>query len=295
MVGFPVKFAYVPRWRLLPTYPVARFFIVDFVLTMSTTRAILDAARFSLSPSRIGTYETVAGARTLDDPNALALYAWNAMVSAALLAPLHIFEVIVRNAVADALDAVYGPRWPWEQTFVLSLPNPQRNYNPRRDLLRVAATQPSTGKAMPELKFVFWQEMFTRRHDVRLWNTHLKRVFPSHSAGTVATLRKAIYVDMEVVRRLRKRVAHHEPIFTRNLVDSIEWSNWSNRGLRWSHLGWLAIRMPSASSHNRPYSEVESYGSPLMRRWPNSRIASGAVKERRSIVLMQTGPTQKSS
>jgi hypothetical protein len=114
---------------------------------------------------------------------------------------------------------VYGPRWPWEHTFVLSLPNPQRNYNPRRDLLRVAATQPSTGKAIPELKFVFWQEMFTRRHYVRLWNTHLKRVLPGLTAGTVANLRRGIYADMEVIRRLRNRIAHHEPVFTRNLAD----------------------------------------------------------------------------
>jgi len=33
---------------------------------------------------------------------ALALYAWNAEVSAALLAPLHICEVVMRNAAAEA-------------------------------------------------------------------------------------------------------------------------------------------------------------------------------------------------
>lgn len=207
-----------------PRIPAARTFIVDFPLKMSTTKAVLNAVKASLSPARIGTYETATGALGDEDPRALALYAWNAEVSAALLAPLHICEVVMRNAAAEALEAVYGPRWPWEATFILSLPNPSGNqYSSRRDLMGVAARQPSTGKVIPELKFVFWQEMFTHRHDVRLWDAHLRRVFPCHNpADTVVSLRRAIYQDLEAIRRLRNRIAHHEPIFTRNLKEDFE-------------------------------------------------------------------------
>jgi DUF2934 family protein len=190
---------------------------------MSTTKAIIDSVRDALSHSRIGTYEIAAGVSTRDDPNAIALYAWNASVSAALLAPLHICEVVMRNAVGEALGAVYGPRWPWDRTFVLSLPDPRGQYSPRRDLLNVTASQPSTGKVIPELKFAFWQEMFTRRHDVRLWSIHLKRVFPSHDAAKlVTTIRREIYANLEVIRKLRNRIAHHEPIFARNLLDDFQ-------------------------------------------------------------------------
>jgi len=207
-----------------PRIPAARTLTVDFPLKMSTTKAVLNAAKASLSPARIGTYETATGTLGDEDPRALALYAWNAAVSAALLAPLHICEVVIRNAAADALQAVYGPRWPWEVTFVLSLPNPSGNqYSSRRDLKSVAAKQPSTGKVIPELKFVFWQEMFTHRHDVRLWDPHLRQVFPCHNpADTVVGLRKAIYRDLEAIRKLRNRIAHHEPIFNRNLKEDFE-------------------------------------------------------------------------
>ena len=207
-----------------PRFPAARFSIVDFLWKMSTTRAVLNAAKASLSPARIGTYEAATGTLGDEDSRALALYAWNAEVSAALLAPLHICEVVIRNAAADALEAVYGNRWPWEATFVLSLPNPPGNqYSSRRDLKGVAAKQPSTGKVIPELKFVFWQEMFTHRHDVRLWDAHLKRVFPSHKpTDTVVSIRKAIFQDLESIRKLRNRIAHHEPIFTRNLKEDFE-------------------------------------------------------------------------
>jgi hypothetical protein len=191
---------------------------------MSTTKAVLKAAKTSLSPARIGKYEAATGTLGDEDPRALALYAWNAEVSAALLAPLHICEVVIRNAAADALEAVYGPRWPWEATFVLSLPSPLSNqYSPRRDLKNVAAKQPSTGKVIAELKFAFWQELFTRRHDVRLWDAHLRQVFPCHNpADTFVSLRKAIYRDLESIRRLRNRIAHHEPIFARNLREDFE-------------------------------------------------------------------------
>lgn len=194
--------------------------MISFRLKMSSTKNILAAAKASISPARIGTYEAAAGSLGDEDPRAIALYAWNAEVSAALLSPLHVCEVVIRNAAADALDAVYGPRWPWERSFIFSLPNPAGNYySTRRDLMAVAARQPSTGKVIPELKFAFWQEMFTYRHDVRLWNTHLKRIFPNHDpAGTVVSLRNAIYADLAEIRKLRNRIAHHEPIFTRNLL-----------------------------------------------------------------------------
>jgi hypothetical protein len=192
---------------------------------MSTTKAILNAIKDGLSPARIATYEAAAGVTGDGDSRAIALYTWNAQVSAALFIPLHFCEVIVRNAAADALEAVYGARWPWNTVFVLSLPDHQhRNiYNPRANLIKVASQQPSAGKVIPELNFVFWQQLFTHRHDVRLWSSHLKRVFPEHDRRkAMVAIRKSIYADLEVIRKLRNRIAHHEPIFTRNLKQDLE-------------------------------------------------------------------------
>lgn len=192
---------------------------------MSTTKAVLSAIKDCLSHARIGRYEIAAHAKSDGDPSAIALYGWNAQISAALFTPLHFCEVVVRNAAADALEAVYGARWPWNSVFVLSLPNPsaRNTYNPRADLRGVASKQPSTGKVIPELKFVFWQELFTRRHDIRLWDPHLRRIFPGHDpARTMVEIRKSIYGDLEAIRKLRNRIAHHEPIFTRNLSLDLE-------------------------------------------------------------------------
>jgi hypothetical protein len=131
------------------------------------------------------------------------------------MAPLHICEVVIRNAVSDALTAVYGVRWPWSSVFESSLPFQRNVYNPRSDLQVCRRRQVTTGKVVPELKFVFWQKMFTGRYDVRLWDVHLRSVLPNlDPAKTVAQLRQEIYTDLEDVRRLRNRIAHHEPRMT---------------------------------------------------------------------------------
>ncbi len=138
-----------------------------------------------------------------------------------MLAPLHVYEVVIRNAVSDALSAVYGAQWPWSPAFEQSLPNPsdRRVFNPNRELNRARSGQQSTGKVIAELKMVFWQKMFTGRFDTRIWNPHLRTVMPHlDPAKTVQELRRSIHADLEQLRMLRNRIAHHEPIFKRSLA-----------------------------------------------------------------------------
>jgi len=183
----------------------------------------ISAVRAALSAARMGTYEAAAGVQTQDDPAALVLYAWNVEVSGALMAPLHVCEVVIRNAVADAIEVIYGPRWPWSPTFEHSLPDPIQGYSPRRDLHSARRAASTAGKVIPELKFMFWQKMFTGRYDTRIWNPHLRRVMPNlDPTKNVAALRREIYADLERVRLLRNRIAHHEPIFTRALADDYQ-------------------------------------------------------------------------
>ncbi|WP_199190818.1 hypothetical protein [Photobacterium sp. NCIMB 13483] len=179
----------------------------------------------TLSAARIGTYETAIGlnGNPLSTEHALKLYGWNAQVSAAFFSPLHLCEVVIRNAVASALEAKYGDRWPWSPSFEGSLPNPNKGYNPRKDLINSRKRMLTTGKVIPELNFVFWQKMLTSRFDSRLWDSHLHQVFPNHVAGTsVSVLRCRLHNDLEQVRKLRNRIAHHEPIIARNLDDDFE-------------------------------------------------------------------------
>lgn len=180
-----------------------------------------DSVKRALSAPRVGTFEG-ASSTTPALPGALALYAWNAQVSAALMAPMHMCEVVIRNAVADAIEAVYGPQWPWAHGFEQSLPSPIQGYSPRRDLFSARQGAQTVGKVIPELKFAFWQRLFTSRFDQRLWIPHLRLVLPHLDANkSVAQLRALVYGELEQLRKLRNRIAHHEPVFTRNLADDL--------------------------------------------------------------------------
>lgn len=168
-----------------------------------------------ISSSRMSTYL----AKTSGDlTRALDLYGWNAAVSAALMLPAHFSEVSTRNAVDEALRDLYGDEWPKSTGFRESLPNPGgRSFNPRRHLIQVSDHHPTTGKVIADLKFAFWENMFTARHYDRLWKTRIQSVFPN-AQGTPSAVRAQIADDLKKIRQLRNRIAHHEPVFTRDLA-----------------------------------------------------------------------------
>jgi hypothetical protein len=186
------------------------------------TMQIEEAVTRALSVDRLRTYElAVAALAPCHTP--LDLYLWNANISAAFLIPLHLVEVVTRNAVADALTTVHGPQWPWWQGFTDSLPCPAGGYSPRRELQRVALRCNSrTADVIPALSFVFWQKIFTRRFDTRLWSRCLFSVLPGADTSTPWHVTRAcMHDDLEQIRRLRNRIAHHEPIFARALADDL--------------------------------------------------------------------------
>lgn len=171
------------------------------------------SAKSVLSAPRLGTYLHAADG---DEAHALDLYVWNARVCAALMVPAHFAEVATRNAVDQVLTTVYGQRWPWDYGFELSVPS-GGPYDARRDLVYTRGKYSTTGKVIAELRFAFWQKTFTSRHDGRLWVPHILAAFPGATTTDPKKLRGRIYADLEVIRKLRNRMAHHEPVFTRDL------------------------------------------------------------------------------
>jgi Abi-like protein len=178
----------------------------------------------TLSTPRFATY---LAACNNDTEAALRLYGWNARVASAFLFPLHLFEICIRNAVANAAAVTYSATWPWVANFERSLPKPYYpHFSPHQEILKVRKRHenpPSTGRVIADLKFAFWVSMFTLRHEPRLWRPYIKNEFPNAPAGmAVEQLRIRIYNVSEAVRQLRNRIAHHEPIFGLDLITSYE-------------------------------------------------------------------------
>lgn len=169
-------------------------------------------------------FATYLAEKNGDKTKALALYQWNLEVSCAFLAPLQVCEISIRNAISEAIELTYGGNWPYVRSFKISLANPRSGYSPRGNLLQ-HRTKPTTGKVIAELKFVFWERMFTSRHDNAIWNAHLRSVLPSFDAEglkTVQQLRGEAFNTLSDIRSLRNRIAHHEPIFRRNIQEEYE-------------------------------------------------------------------------
>jgi len=168
-----------------------------------------------LSHPRMSTYSVASG--VTDNSDALTLYVWNSAISSAFFSSLQICEVAVRNAVACALEMKYGPAWPWDANFIKTLKQPMKE-----ELKKAKDGIPTgmTGKVIAELKFHFWCQMFTSGQDQHIWKSYLHVVFPNLPAPlSVLGARALLHQYLNIVRKFRNRIAHHEPIFAYNLSE----------------------------------------------------------------------------
>ncbi len=172
-----------------------------------------------ISAPRFATY---LQARGNNREGALALYRWNLEVSAAFVGSLHLCEIAVRNGIADAVKAVHGDRWPWTVGFIRSVPSGE-GYDAQHDLRNCARRHQTTGTVIANLKLAFWEKMLTSRFQRSVWQHHFSTVFPGYNTAlSVNDARAACRDDMSHIRLFRNRIAHHEPVFARNLQDDFD-------------------------------------------------------------------------
>lgn len=222
-----------------------------FTMTPADARAIEKC----LSSGRVGSYHPpLVSCEQGEVPlaAALRLYRWNAEIAAALWTVMHMFEVAVRNAVSDAVTEVHGPDWTHDASFLLKLPPAPRDhltnrivgYGAREDLQKQSRSHPTAGKVIPELKMVFWEKMFTQRHDADFWNSHLLTVFPNLDPATpIRDHRNALRTRYERVRRIRNRMGHHESISDASRFDLTQCYTGMMEVLSWRSIevhAWVA-------------------------------------------------------
>ena len=185
-----------------------------------------------LSAPRFATY---LQAENNDRARALKLYRWNMATSAAFAIPLHLLEISSRNGVVQGIEAIHGGAWPWTEGFILTLPDPsdRRSFNPRQVLRRYAQRHQTAGKVVADINFAFWEQILLRGQQRIIWDAQFDLCFPGSPAERASRDRRdELRRKLEQIRRLRNRIAHHEPIFTRNLQDDfqsilkvVEWRN----------------------------------------------------------------------
>jgi Abi-like protein len=168
------------------------------------TAAINVSLERTISRDRLTKY-LAATANDLD--SALTLYERNMHLSEAFYTPLQILEVCLRNCINYEMSRSYGEDW---------LTNGKAPLQPNaiqmiREAIKASGTNYTNGDLVAEIKFAFWVSLIGPGYDETIWRAVIHKAFRAQGG------KKRAYVHgrLNALRRLRNRVAHHEPIYPR--------------------------------------------------------------------------------
>ena len=186
--------------------------------------AELKGLRNVLGDARFSTYLSMYSGR---EDLALRLYSWNAALSAALWGPLGVIEVGVRNAIDRQLvtRAKRADWWEDHQLWAVLLDRQRNEVNAAIGNAARVSPVYSADDVVAASNFGLWVGLLSagiprdplHSYETSLWQPTLKRAFPNYSGG-----RRQLHGELDAIRKLRNRVAHHEPIFRSNLVLAID-------------------------------------------------------------------------
>lgn len=179
----------------------------------------------ALSISRLSKYENFYKnkGKPYSKSDVLMLYQRNLIISNKFFYLLNYFEIILRNAVIEAIEISFNCHeknsWQQNEAFIRSLSR-QGRHSPKGMFDEAQRKFPnSSSKMIPELKFVFWQKMFMSNYEQRIWQGCFNSIFPNATFEN----RQTFYDSIDQLRELRNRIAHHEPIiFNRNLENDLK-------------------------------------------------------------------------
>lgn len=168
-----------------------------------------------LSEPRFRAYLAFCGG---DHRRAVALYNWNAEISAAFLEVIYHLEVLMRNAI----DHQFPESDPIAPLSILTpnvwLCDPatlteegRERVNDAIKRLQREGRRPTRGRVISSLTFGFWQALFSGVYE-DLWRATLWKAFP-YGTGK----RREIANLAGPILHFRNRIAHHESIFSSNL------------------------------------------------------------------------------
>ena len=181
----------------------------------------------SLSRARFRTYLLAAHN---DHGKALKLYEENTRVSESLYGTLQGLEVALRNAIHVQLTAKTN-RSDWYDIQVgtksLLRPDEAGQISNARKRLLDSGKHVTPDQVVATLSFGFWVALTSSPYERSLWiDKEVYKAFPNRPR----LARAVAYPRLNDLRILRNRVAHHEPVFRRNIrqdlaniLDSIAW------------------------------------------------------------------------
>ncbi len=171
------------------------------------SRDQLTAIENSLTRDRLTKYIGWSGG---DLYRAVRLYERNTAVSEGLYGVIQGLEVALRNSYHESLRSFAGcDEWyehlHFERWEIDSIQKAKAAASRGSGLAR-------PGKVVAELALGFWVVLTAPIYEKRLWVPCLYKAFPFRRVN-----RRELYAQLDDLRRLRNRIAHHEPILDRSL------------------------------------------------------------------------------
>lgn len=172
-----------------------------------------------LSKPRIGRFARAMGN---DNQKTMVLYRYNIYLSQKIFGVMHVFEIALRNKIDTHYSAHFDqPNWLFDQSrkggafFGLRTANIIDEHYKKL----VGRGNYTHDRLISELPFGFWTTLFDRPQ-FRAGGQNLHTIFPNRPTGTQ---QKKINQDLDRIRQLRNRVAHHQPLCF-NSIDQIDMS-----------------------------------------------------------------------
>lgn len=176
-----------------------------------------------LSLGRLNRYSKLAPNNKIKQ---LKLYVWNTELSESLYTPIQGLEVITRNYFNSTLIKFFGEKW-YESSQI------RFTYAQMHSLIQARENLQKEGKSLTAdnlvaiLSFGFWTGLLGSKYETSLWRTCLYKAFINKPSPF---LRKNAHHEFDLIRILRNRIAHHEPILRQDLphhylriLKMIEW------------------------------------------------------------------------
>ncbi len=159
----------------------------------------------TLSTERFDRYLQLANG---NNQQALDIYTANVLLSESLYIPLQALEITLRNSIHTCLRPVFGEFWFDSVDVIKGLYQHEQIGEAKAKLLRSKKDIVSS-RVVAELPFGFWTTMFSREYD-DLWQKDLHNITVLEKRKGIT--RKTYSGSLDIIRRLRNRVAHHECI-----------------------------------------------------------------------------------
>ncbi|WP_139199062.1 Abi family protein [Pseudomonas panipatensis] len=209
-----------------------------------------------LSPKRFWVYFQRSGHNR---SHAFQLYLYNARLAKSFLFPLHILEIVIRNAIDDVFSSEFTIDWHIDGSF-LGLLNPESHNSLQSVVSRFPAASKDT--LISRISFDFWSNLFRPEYDRSIWQTRMRKLFPNNPTLTRASFHPVI----SRMNWVRNRIAHHEQILSLNCSQEHQ-----------TILDVVSYRSHDAADWLKCHSTVPQ----ILRTYPNINGGTGpAVKDR---------------